>query len=109
MTDEHHEVTPAWVETSALTAPALLGASAGLLLSGLMQPNARRGLGIGLGALGVAALLPFVVGGVTFLVAGPTSRVGVRRRIQRIRDAGAGSTSADDDEVTEALRLQGLI
>ncbi len=107
MTDEHSESTPAWVEHSALTAPALLGAAAGLLLGDLMHRSARRGLGIGVGALGVAALLPFVVGGVKGLVTGPRSRVGVRRKIQRIRDAGIGVP--DEDEVDAALREQGLI
>ena len=64
MADEYSDTTPAWIETSALTAPALLGAAAGLLLGDLMHRGARRGVGIGLGALGIAALLPFVVGGV---------------------------------------------
>ena len=109
MSDDFNETTPAWIETSALTAPALLGASAGLLLGDLMHKSARRGLGLGLGALGVAALLPFVVGGVAFLVTGPRSRVGVRRKIQRIRDAGAGSTSAAHEEVADELREQGLL
>jgi len=43
-----------WQETSALAAPALLGAAAGLLLGDLMHRGARRGLALGLGALGVA-------------------------------------------------------
>ena len=107
MSDEHSESTPAWIETSALTAPALLGASAGLLLGDLMHRSARRGVGIGLGVLGVAALLPFAVGGVAWLVTGPKSRVGVRRKIQRIRDAGIGSP--EYDEVDQELRDQGLI
>lgn len=107
MSDEHSESTPAWIETSALTAPALLGASAGLLLGDLMHRGARRGVGIGLGALGIAALLPFAVGGVAWLVTGPKSRVGVRRKIQRIRDAGMGSPAYD--EVDQELRDQGLI
>jgi hypothetical protein len=107
MSDEHFESTPAWIETSALTAPALLGASVGLLVGDLMHRGARRGLGIGLGALGVACLLPFAVGGVAWLVTGPRSRVGVRRKIQRIRDAGIGHS--DYDEVEEEMREQGLI
>jgi hypothetical protein len=107
MADEHTETTPAWIETSALAAPALLGASAGLLLGDLMHRSARRGVGIGLGALGVAMLLPFVVGGVRGLVTGPKSKVGVRRRIQRIRDAGIGVPGYDS--VDEELREQGLI
>ena len=107
MTHEHAASTPAWIETSALTAPALLGASAGLLLGDLMHRSARRGVGIGLGALGIALLLPLVVGGVATLVTGPKSKVGVRRRIQRIRDAGIGAP--DYDEVDAELREQGLI
>ena len=107
MSDEHTDTTPAWIETSALTAPALLGAAAGLLLGDLMHPSARRAVGLGIGALGVAALLPFVVDGVTSLVTGPKSKVGVRRKIQRIRDAGIGTP--DYDEVDAELREQGLI
>jgi hypothetical protein len=72
-----------------------------------MHRSARRGVGIGLGALGVALLLPFVVGGVAGLVTGPKSKMGVRRRIQRIRDAGIGAP--DYDEVDEELREQGVI
>lgn len=108
MADEYTELTtPAWIETSALSAPALLGAAAGLLLGDLMHQGARRGVGIGLGALGVAALLPFLVGGVAVLVTGPRSKVGVRRNIQRIRDAGI--VSPDYDEVDQELREQGLV
>jgi hypothetical protein len=109
MNDEYYDTTPAWVETSALTAPALLGAAAGLLLGDLMHRGARRGVALGLGALGIAALLPFVVGGVTGLVTGPRSKVGVRRKIKRIRDAGAVVATPDYDEVNEQLREQGLL
>ena len=90
-----------------LAAPALLGAAAGLLLGDVMHRGARRGVGIGLGVLGVAMLLPMAVGGVAGLVAGPKSKMGVRRRIQGIRDAGIGSPA--DDEVDAELRAQGLI
>ena len=107
MSDEHSALTPSWIENSALTAPGLLGAAAGLLLGDLMHRSARRGVGIGLGAIGVALLLPFVVGGVAGLVTGPKSRSGVRRRIQCIRDAGIGTP--DYDDVDDELREQGLI
>jgi hypothetical protein len=107
MADENCDIAPTWIENSALTAPALLGAAAGLLLGDLMHRGARRGVGIGLGALGIAALLPFVVGGVTDLVAGPRSKLGVRRKIQRIRDAGI--VAPDYNEVEEQLREQGLL
>ena len=107
MSDEHTETTPAWIENTALSAPARLGAAAGLLLGDLMHRSARRGVGIGLGAVGVAMLLPIVFGGVRGLVTGPKSRFGVRRKIQRIRDAGIGAPTYD--EVDEELREQGLI
>jgi hypothetical protein len=108
MAEEYNESNnPAWIENSALTAPALLGAAAGLVLADLMHPGARRGLGIGLGILGVAALLPFVVGGVTGLVTGPRSKLGARRNLQRIRDAGV--LTSDYDDVEDELREQGLL
>jgi len=108
MADAHSDTTPAWIETTALTAPALLGAAAGLLLGDMMHPRARRGIGIGIGALGIAALLPFAIDGITALVSGPRSRRGVRRKIQRIRDAGMG-TRAFSEDVEVQLREQGLL
>lgn len=108
MSDEHTPNTPAWVENTALSAPAVLGAAAGLLLGDLMHRSARRGLGVGLGVLGLAMVTPFVFGGVRGLVVGPRSKFGVKRRIQRIRDAGMGEIGYDD-EVEEELREQGLV
>lgn len=107
MSEEISDSHAQWVETSALTAPAMLGAAAGLLLGDLMHPGARRAVGVGLGALGVAALLPLVVGGVRGMVTGPRSKFGVRRSIQRIRDAGIGTP--DEDAVDQELREQGLL
>lgn len=107
MSDAHVDTTPVWVESSALAAPVILGAAAGLLVGNLMQTGARRGFGIGLGILGIAALLPFAVGGVTDLITGPRSKYGVRRKIQKIRDIGIGSPF--HDEVDEELRERGVI
>jgi hypothetical protein len=95
-----------WQETSAMAAPALLGAAAGLLLGDLMHRGARRGVGLGLGILGVAALLPLAVGGIVKKVNGPATERGARRRLQGIRDAGASAHAGDVDE---ELREQGLI
>lgn len=107
MSDQHTVESSEWVDASTQAAPLLIGAAAGLLLGDMMHPNARRGLGIGLGALAIAALLPAVVGGVTQLVVGPKSKLGVRRRIQHIRDAGICGDGYDP--VDEELREQGLI
>jgi len=113
MSDEHDDSVPAWMETTAMAAPVLLGTAAGILLGESMHKRARRGVALGLGTLGVAALLPFVVGGVSFLIVGPRSKMGVKRRIQKIRDAGDGTSAAGEamigDEVDAQLREQGVI
>ena len=107
MVNQHVDTTPIWVESSALAAPAILGAAAGLLVGDMMHGNARRGLGLGLGVLGVLALLPFAVDGVAALITGPRSKFGVRRKIQQIRDIGIGSPH--HDVVDDELREQGII
>lgn len=107
MEHAHDDPTPQWMETAALAAPALFGAAAGLLLADVMHCNARRGLGISLGALAALALLPVLVDGVAGLITGPKSRYGVRNRIQQIRDGGNGLP--DHDEVDQELRDQGLL
>jgi hypothetical protein len=55
----------------------------------------------------LAALLPFVVDGVADLITGPRSKLGVRRKIQKIRDIGL--CSPFHDEVEEELRERGVI
>jgi len=107
MSDQHVDTTPVWVEGSALAAPVILGAATGLLIGDLMHGAARRGLGISLGILGIAALLPFAVDGVAGLITGPRSKFGVNRKIQKIRDIGIGSPG--EDEVDHELREQGVI
>jgi hypothetical protein len=107
MSDQHIDATPVWVEGSTLAAPVILGAAAGLLVGDMMHSNARRGVGISLGIVGILALLPIVVDGVAGLITGPRSKFGVNRKIQKIRDIGIGSPSQDD--VDEVLREQGVI
>lgn len=107
MADQHEDTTPVWVEGSTLAAPVILGAAAGLLLGDLMHGNARRGVGISLGILGVTALLPIAVGGVAGLITGPRSKFGVNRKIQKIRDIGIGSPG--EDEVHHELLDRGVI
>lgn len=96
-----------WIETTALVAPGLLGAAAGMLLSDLMHRNARRGVALALGGLGIAALVPLLVGGIANKVNGPQSARGARRRLAGIRDAGDGLS--DFHDVDEDLREQGVI
>jgi hypothetical protein len=92
-----------WTEATALAAPALLGAAAGLILGDLMNPNARRGVTIGVAALGVATLLPLTVGFAVRLINGPESKFGARRRLRRIRDAGVGAGYSDDFDELRAV------
>lgn len=111
MSDEHKQENPAWVENSALTAPAILGASAGLIVGDMMHGSARRGVGLGLGVVGIALLAPYLFGTARGLITGPRSKFGVRKRIQSIRDGGMGDSdqAADYDEVENELREQGVV
>ncbi len=99
---ENDDCEMEWTEASAMAAPALLGAAAGLILGEVMHSNARRGVAIGLAALGVAALMPLAVAGIVNRVNGPRSHRGVKRRIRGIRDAGDGF-------VDSALEESGVI
>jgi hypothetical protein len=100
--DEHSERD--WTETTALAAPALLGTAAGLLLGELMHRSARRGVALGLGILGASCLIPFAVSGIVNKVNGPLTNRGARRRLTKIRDAGAG-----DKFIEESLSETGII
>jgi hypothetical protein len=93
-----------WTEATALAAPALLGAAAGLILGDLMSPQARRGAALGVAALGVATLLPLTIGFAIQLVNGPESKFGARRRLRKIRDAGGSAGFSDDDDGIGDLR-----
>lgn len=95
----NEELKRDWIETSALAAPALLGAAAGILAGELLHRNARRGLTLALGGLGIAALLPAVVEGVVNKVNGPNTRRGAQRRLDSIR--AAGRAGYVDDELEE--------
>lgn len=110
MVNEHVETTPMWVGGSALAAPAILGAATGLLVGDLVGPNARRGFGLGLGILGVLAVMPYAIEGVAALVTGPRSKFGVRRKIQKIRDFGIVAPGVDAEQSVESLlRQQGIV
>lgn len=99
MSYENEDPDLEWTEASAMVSPALLGAAAGLILGEVMHSNARRGVAIGLAALGVAALMPLAVSGIVHKVNGPHSPRGVRRRIRGIRDAGDGFVDTQLEEV----------
>lgn len=88
-----------WTENTAMAAPALLGAAAGLILGEVMHSGARRGIAIGLAAVGVAALVPLTVGGIVKKVNSPQTKRGARRRLETIRGAGDGYV---DDELLES-------
>lgn len=86
---EHSETPQKWTDKSAAVGPALLGAAAGLLVADLLHGNARRAAGIGLAALGVAAIAPKVGGTIKNKVVGPQTKRGSARTLESIRGAGA--------------------
>lgn len=106
MPDDSADSSRDWIETTALVAPGLLGAATGLLLGDVMHRNARKGVAIALAGLGIAALVPLLVGGIANKVNGPSSARGVRRRLAGIRDAGDGLSGFS---VEDELREQGVI
>lgn len=93
--DDHSQTT--WVEVSAATVPALLGAAAGMFVGDLMCRSARRGIALGLAITGVVALTPYLVGGVVRKVNSPETRRGSRRTLAGIRNAGMGEPEAAED------------
>jgi len=102
---EHSETPRNWMDTSASAGPALLGAAAGLLIADLLHGNARRAVGVGLAAMGVAALTPKVSGSIKRKVTGPTTRRGSKRTLDSIRGAGAppeGFGFIDDEGIDES-------
>lgn len=108
MPDDSADSQRDWIVTTALVAPGLLGAATGMLLGDLMHRRARRVGALALGGLGLATLVPLLVGGIANKVNGPSSARGVRRRISRIRDAGDGMPDYTMD-VDAELREQGII
>lgn len=95
------ETQGGWADTSAMAAPALLGAAAGMLLGELMHTNARRGVALGLLGLGIAALAPKATYSIIDKVNGPRSARGSRRRLERIREAGVSDEFGFVDEELE--------
>ena len=90
------------VEASAECAPAVLGVAAGIFLGDLMHRSARRPVAFALAVIGAAAIAPVVVESVRDKVAGPNTRRGTERTLQRIRE-GAGAPARDIDYVKEEL------
>jgi len=82
---EHTESPRKWTDTSASAGPALIGAAAGLLLADLLHGNARRAIGIGAAALGVAALTPKLSGTIKNKVVGPQTKRGSEKTLDSIR------------------------
>ena len=94
-----------WTDNTAMVAPALMGTAVGLLLGEMMHRGARRGVALGLLALGVAALTPYTVGEIRQRINAPGTRRGSQRRLRSIREAGVVGFDGVDDE----LREQGLL
>jgi hypothetical protein len=96
-----------WVEGLTMASPALLGGAAGLLLGELMHRGARRGVAIGLLALGVASLLPAVADEVVRRINAPDTERGSRRRLRGIRNAGL--TTGGFGMIDDVMEEQGVL
>lgn len=94
---EHTETPKKWTETSATVGPALLGAAAGLLAADVLHGNARRALGLGIAALGIAAITPKISGNIKRKVTGPQTKRGSQRTLDNIRGAGVSVDDYDAD------------
>ena len=90
-----------WVETAAVSAPALLGVAGGILLGDTMKRSARRPTALVLAGLGVAAIAPLMTELVLNQVKGPTTRRGREKTLQGIREGGGDLHLYDehDEEV----------
>lgn len=90
-----------WTEATAMAAPALLGAAAGVIVSDLLDRDAKKVASIALGALGILTLVPFLTSRIVRKVNSPSTERGARRRIDAIRSAGS--------DVDAELEEQGII
>lgn len=90
-----------WMETAAVTAPALIGMAAGIVLGDVMRRSARKPVAAVLASLGVAAVAPLVTCAISNKVKGPGTKRGVQRTLQGIRQGGLDPiemATYDDDE-----------
>ena len=91
-------------------APAAAGAGIGILLAEALDRDARRAAGVVLIGVAVLAALPWFIHTIGCRVAGPRSRRGAARTLQKIRDGAIGDYSyesynfdeIDREEATQA-------
>ncbi len=91
-----------WMETAAVTAPALLGMAAGIILGDVMRRSARKPVAAVLASLGAAAVAPLVTCAIADKVKGPGTKRGSRKTLQGIRQGGGDPDNMalyeEDDE-----------
>lgn len=94
-----------WVETAAVTSPALVGLAAGILLGDAMRKGARKPTALILASLGLAAAAPLLSGTIVNKVKGPTTARGRRRTLQGIREGGIHADEIAEYEEDEDFQL----
>jgi ABC-type molybdate transport system permease subunit len=74
---------------------AAIGCGIGILLAGKVNDKKRITAAVGMLCLAVATAVPALVGLIAELISGPQSKLGVRRRLRKIRE-GAGLQAAEE-------------
>jgi ABC-type molybdate transport system permease subunit len=74
---------------------AAIGCGIGILLAGKVHENKRITAAVGMLCLAIAMTAPALVGLVAELINGPQSKLGVRRRLRKIRE-GAGLQAEEE-------------
>jgi len=92
------------VEATAQAAPAVLGVAAGMVLSDLMNPSARRPVAFSLLCAGVALASPKLVEKITAKLKGPGTEKGDAQTLEGIRQSNAES-SFEDPTLDEPISM----
>ena len=91
-------------------APAAAGAGIGVLLAEALDRDVRRAAGVVLVGVAALAALPWFIQTIGGKVAGPRSRRGAARTLQKIRDGAIGDYSYESynfDEIDREEATQG--
>lgn len=87
--DHRRSLSPSLLGAALAIAPAAVGCGVGLLLGGRMKTSNRVSLASSLVSLGVLAALPVAADYLSRTLDHPRFERGSRRRLERIREAGA--------------------
>ena len=89
----NESANPVTTTIALSVAPAAAGAGIGILLAETLDRDSRRAAGVTLLGVAVLAALPWLIHAVGRKVAGPRSKRGSARTLEKIRDGGIGDYS----------------